>query len=69
MSDRQTKGSGLSVFDSALVVAAIVGAIFVVLWLAHAVVGLVLFGFKLAILAVVVFAVLRLLRIVGRRHD
>ena len=69
MSDRRTKGSGLSVLDTALVVAAVVGGIFVFLWLAHAVVGLVLFGFKVAILAVVVFAVLRLLHIVGRRRD
>jgi hypothetical protein len=69
MSDRQAKGSGLSVLDTALVVAALVGAVLVVLWLAHAVVGLVLFGFKVAILAVVVFAVLRLLRIVGRQRD
>ena len=69
MSVRDTKGSGLSVLDTALVAAAVVGAILVVLWLAHAVVGLVLFAFKLAILAVVVFAVFRVFRLFTKRHD
>ena len=39
MSKSETKGSGLSVLDTALVVAAVVGGIFVVLWMAHAVLG------------------------------
>lgn len=69
MTERDTKGSGLSVLDTALVAAAVVGGILVVLWLAHAVVGLVLFGFKLAILVVVVFAVVRLVHLFTRRRD
>ncbi len=59
----------MSVLDTALVAAAVVGGVLVVLWLAHAVVGLVLFAFKVAILVVVVFAVVRLLHIFGRRRD
>ena len=69
MSVRETKGSGLSVLDTALVAAAVVGGILVVLWLAHAVVGLILFAFKVAILAVVVFAVARLLHLFTRKRD
>jgi hypothetical protein len=69
MSGRDTKGSGLSVLVTALVVAAVVGGILVVLWLAHAVVGLILFAFKVAILAVVVFAVVRLLHLFTRTRD
>jgi hypothetical protein len=69
MSGRDTKGSGLSVLDTALVAAAVIGGILVVLWLAHAVVGLILFAFKVAILAVVVFAVVRLLHLFTRTRD
>jgi len=72
MSDRivrENKRSGLSILDTALVAAAVVGGIFVVLWVAHAVVGLVLFAFKVAILAVVVFAVVRLYHRFSRRGD
>jgi hypothetical protein len=72
MSTQSTKGtkrSGISLLDTALVAAAVVGGIFVVLWLAHAVVGLLLFGFKVAILAVVVFAVFRFVHLFTRRRD
>jgi hypothetical protein len=72
MSDRsvsESKRSGLSLLDTALVAAAVIGGIFVVLWVAHAVVGLVLFAFKVAILAVVVFAVVRLFHRFSRRGD
>ena len=63
----RTGRSGLSLLDTVLVAAAVVGGILVVLWVAGAVVGLVLFAFKLAILAVVVFALFRLVRLFSRR--
>ncbi len=66
MSDSDTKGSGLSLLDTALVVAAVVGGIFVVLWLAHAVIGLVLFAFKIAILVVVVAVIVRIVHAFSR---
>jgi len=69
MSDRSTKGSGLSLLDTGLLVAAVVGGIFVVLWLAHAVVGLILFAFKVAILVVVVAVIVRLVHIFTRKGD
>jgi hypothetical protein len=65
----RTGRSGLSFLDTALVAAAVVGGILVVLWVAHAVVGLVLFAFKVAVLAVVVFAVVRLVHLLSRRGD
>jgi hypothetical protein len=67
MEDRGTKGSGLSLFDTALVVAAVVGGVLVVLWLAHAVVGFFLFVIKVAILVVVIAAIVRLVHVFGRR--
>jgi hypothetical protein len=67
MSDR--KGSGLSVLDGALVVAGIIGGILVVLWVAHAIVGTVLFVFKLAILVVVVAVVVRLVHVLTRNRS
>ena len=66
MSNSDTKRSGLSLLDTALVVAAVVGGIFVVLWLAHAVLGLALFAFKIAILVVVVAVIVH---IFSRRGD
>ena len=69
MSNSDTKGSGLSLLDTALVVAAVVGGIFVVLWLAHAVLGLVLFVFKIAILVVVVAVIVRVVHAFTRRGD
>jgi hypothetical protein len=69
MSDSDTKGSGLSVLDTALVVAAVIGGIFVVLWIAHAVLGLVLFAFKIAILVVIVAVIVRIVHAVSRRGD
>jgi len=66
MSDNETKGSGLSVLDTALVVAAVIGGIFVVLWLAHAVLGLVLFAFKVVILVVVVAVIVRIVHAFSR---
>jgi len=69
MSDSGTKRSGLSVLDTALVVAAVVGGIFVVLWIAHAVFGLVLFFFKLAILVVVVAVIVRIVHAFTRSGD
>jgi hypothetical protein len=69
MSERETKGSGLSVLDTALVAAAVVGGIFVVLWIAHAVLGLALFAFKIAILVVLVAVVVRIAHVFTRHGD
>jgi hypothetical protein len=69
MSNSDTKRSGLSLLDTALVVAAVVGGIFVVLWLAHAVLGLALFAFKIAILVVVVAVIVRIVHIFSSRGD
>ncbi|MGD0380323.1 MAG: hypothetical protein ABSC30_10105 [Acidimicrobiales bacterium] len=69
MSDSDTKGSRFGLFDTALLVAAVVGGIFVVLWLAHAVFGLVLFVFKLAILVVVIAVIVRLVHAFTRSGD
>jgi len=69
MSDSDTKGSGLSLLDTALVVGAVIVGIFVVLWLVHAVVGLVLFFFKLAILVVIVAVIVRVVHRLSRSSD
>ena len=69
MSGSETKGSGLSLLDTALMVAAVVGGIFVVLWLVHAVFGLVLFAFKIAILVVVVAVIVRIVHALSRSGD
>ncbi len=69
MSKSDTKGSGLSLLDTTLVVAAVVVGIFVVLWLAHAVLGLALFLFKIAILVVVVAVIVRVVHLFTRRGD
>jgi hypothetical protein len=58
----------LSTLDKALVGAGVVGGIFVILWIAHAVLGLVLFAFKVAVLVVVVALVVRLVHVLSRRH-
>ena len=68
MSDSETKGSRLSVLDTALVVAAVIGGIFVVLWIAHAVLGVVLFAFKLVILVVVVAVIVRIVHVFSRHR-
>jgi hypothetical protein len=64
---KDTKGSGLSVLDTALVAAAVVGGIFVVLWIAHAVIGLALVVFKVAIVVVIVAVIVRVVHAVSRR--
>jgi fatty acid desaturase len=69
MSKSDTKGSGLSLLDTVLVVAAVVVGIFVVLWLAHAVLGLVLFLFKIAILVVVIAVIVRVVHLFTRNRD
>lgn len=70
MSESGTKkGSGMSLLDTALVVAAVVGGILVVLWLAHAVVGLILFAIKIAILVVVVAVIVRVVHLFSRSGD
>jgi hypothetical protein len=69
MDKQRTKGSRLSVLDTALVAAAVVGGIFVVLWIAHAVLGLVLFAFKIAVLVVIVAVIARIVHAVRRSRD
>jgi hypothetical protein len=69
MSKSDTKGSGLSLLDTALVVAAVIVGIFFVLWIAHAVLGLVLFAFKIAILVVVVAVIVRIVHAFTRHGD
>ncbi|HTZ07741.1 MAG TPA: hypothetical protein VMB72_01635 [Acidimicrobiales bacterium] len=69
MSIESRKRSGISLFDTALTVAAVVVGILIVLWVAHAVVGLVLFVFKVAILVVVVAVIVRLVHLVTRHRD
>lgn len=58
----------MSTLDKALVGAGVVGGIFVILWVAHAVLGLVLFAFKVVVLVVVVALVVRLVHVFSRRH-
>ena len=59
-------GGGLSTLDTALVVAGVVGGIFVILWVVHAVLGLVLLAFKVVVLVVVVALAFRLFHLVTR---
>lgn len=63
------RGGGLSTLDTALVVAGIVGGIFVVLWAVRAVVGLALFAFKIAVLVVVIALVVRLFHLFTRGRN
>lgn len=61
------RGGGLAPLDTALAVVGVVGAVLLLLWIAGAVVGLVLFVVKLAVLAAVVALVVRLVHAVRRR--
>jgi fatty acid desaturase len=54
------KSSAMRLFDTALVVAGVIVAAMIALWALHAIVGLVLWVFKIAILAVIVIALVRL---------
>jgi hypothetical protein len=63
--ERKQKG-GLSMLDTVLVTAGVVGGVFIVLWIVRAVAGLVLFAFKVAILVVVVAVVVRLVHLFTR---
>ena len=63
------RAGGLSTVDKLLLTAGVVGGIFVILWVAKAVVGLVLLAFKVAILVVVVLAVVRLVHLFSRRSS
>jgi fatty acid desaturase len=55
------KGSAMRTVDTVLVVAAVIGAVLIGMWAFGAIVGLVLWVFKIAILAIVVFALVRFL--------
>ncbi len=63
--ERKQRG-GLRTLDTVLVTAGVVGGVLVVLWLVHAVIGLALFVFKVAILVVVVAVVIRLVHLFTR---
>jgi hypothetical protein len=68
MSDvEKSRGSGIGLVDAVLVTAAVVGGILVLLWVLHAVVGIILFVFKVAIVIVVVAVIIRLVHHVTRR--
>jgi fatty acid desaturase len=60
------KSSGMRGLDTVLVVAGVIGAVLVGLWVFHAIVGLVLWAFKIAILVVIVLV---LVRLVTRNRD
>jgi fatty acid desaturase len=60
-----TKSSAMRTFDTVLVVAGVIAAVFVGLWVFHAIFGLVLWFFKIAILTVIVIVIVRL---VARRR-
>jgi hypothetical protein len=60
------RSGGLRMLDTVLVTAGVVGGVLVVLWLVHAVVGLLLFAFKVAILVVVVAVLVRLVHVLSR---
>jgi hypothetical protein len=67
MSDIEKRsGSGVSLVDTALIAAGVVGGILVILWVLHAVVGVILFVFKVAIVIVVIAAVVRLVHRMSR---
>jgi fatty acid desaturase len=61
-----TKSSAMRTVDTVLVVAGVIAAVMVGLWAFHAIVGLVLWFFKIAILAVIVIV---LVRLVTRHRD
>ena len=63
------KGSKLSVLDTVLVSGAVIAGIFVVLWIFSAVVGTILFVFKLVVLVVVVAVVVRIVHFFTRSRD
>lgn len=54
------KSSAMRTLDTVLVVAGVIGAIMIGLWVFHAIFGLVLWFFKIAILAIVVVVLVRL---------
>ncbi len=61
------RSGGISTMDKALVGVAVVGGVLLVLWLANAVVGALLFGFKIVVLVVVVALIVRLVHALSRR--
>lgn len=65
----QKKGRSLSLLDSALVAAAVVGGVLVVLWLARVVLGFALWVVKVAVLVVVVALVIRVVSRLASHRD
>ena len=60
-SQPETKSGAMRAFDTVLVVAGVIAAVMIGLWVFHAIVGLVLWGFKIAIIVVVVALIVRFL--------
>ena len=63
------RSGGMSTLDKGLVLAGIVGGVFVLLWVVRAVVGLALFTFKIVILVVVVALIVRLVHLFSRGRN
>jgi len=63
------KGSRFGLIDTVIVAAAVVGAIFVLLWALRIAAGLFFFAFKVAVLVVVVVVVIRLVHLFTRSRD
>jgi hypothetical protein len=58
--EKKEKGSGLSVLDTVLVAAAVVGGVLVLLWALRVVAGLIRLAFEVAVLVVVVLVIIRI---------
>ncbi|MHB8439141.1 MAG: hypothetical protein ACYDD4_08270 [Acidimicrobiales bacterium] len=63
------RSRSLSTLDKGLVLAGIVGGVFVVLWAVRAVVGIALFAFKVAVFVVVVVLIARLVHHFTRQRS
>lgn len=63
------RSGGLRTVDRLLVGAGVVGGVLVVLWAVHAVIGIALWVFKVAIIVVVVAAVVRLVHLLSRKSS
>jgi hypothetical protein len=57
----ETRSGAMRTLDTVLVVGGVIAAVMIGLWAVHAIVGLVLWGFKIAIIVVVVAVLVRLL--------
>lgn len=62
------RSGAMATLDTALVAAGVIGGILVVLWLVHAVVGVLLLGFEVVVLIVAVALVVRLVHAFTRHR-